>query len=98
METTFAPSPDDGGLKPPDPTTPDNPEATAMDDIEESKLFHYQTKIQLYDPRAASEHVENKLENKVKEWLFTLKQAVKNDIKVENNDGHEIKLTGFPFK
>jgi hypothetical protein len=39
MVSTFAPSPDDGGPKPPIPKAHDNFKATAIDVIEDSKLF-----------------------------------------------------------
>jgi hypothetical protein len=98
MVLTFASSPDDGGPKPPDPKALDNSKAVAMDGIGESKLFRYETKLQFYDPGAAKEHVGNKIKNKVKEWFSTLKQSVTGEVKVENNDGQEIKLTNFPLK
>jgi hypothetical protein len=69
-----------------------------MDGIKESKLFPYERKVQFYDPGAANKHVDNKIKNKVKEWFSTLKQSVTGEVKVENNDGHEIKPTNFPLR
>jgi hypothetical protein len=67
MVLTFASSINDGGPKPPNGKAHDNSKAVAMYGIEESKLFCYETKLQFYDQGAANEHIDNKIENKVKE-------------------------------
>jgi hypothetical protein len=61
MVLTFASSIDDGRPKPPDPKAHNNSKAVAMDGIEESELFRYETKLQFYDLGAANEHVDNNI-------------------------------------